>query len=120
MTSVRVIAAENTVNTTRATWGAAVLAERTMRTGNQQSLDALKQTLLAMFATQPDVLADFGLAPRKKAVISPQARVAAAAKAKATRAARGAKGSVQIQQVTGNVTGIIVTPVTTPAPVKQS
>jgi hypothetical protein len=42
-----------------------------------------------------DGLADFGLTPRKVRVLTPEKKAIAAAKAKATRAARGTKGSVQ-------------------------
>jgi hypothetical protein len=42
-----------------------------------------------------DALATFGLTPRKPRVVSPEARVAAAAKAKATRAARHTMGKKQ-------------------------
>jgi hypothetical protein len=71
----------------------------------------------ATFGNTPDVLADFGLVP-KTAPTPPTAetKVAAVAKRKATREARGTKGSVQKQSVKGNVTGVVVTPVTAPAP----
>jgi hypothetical protein len=41
------------------------------------------------------VLADFGWTPRKKPVVKPATKVAAAGKAKATRTARGTKGPKQ-------------------------
>ena len=71
----------------------------------------------ATFGNTPDVLADFGVPP-KKAPTPPSAetKLAAVAKREATRAARGTKGSVQKKSVKGNVTGVVVTPVTAPAP----
>jgi hypothetical protein len=77
---------------------------------------ALKRILLSMFANAPDTLALFGLAPRKV----PAPRTAAqkaltAAKAKATREARGTLGKKQKAQITGNVTGVTITPITAPA-----
>jgi hypothetical protein len=117
------IAAVNSTNTARASLHALVLAEEQLRTQSEQFVTDLRQTILAMFSTQTDVLADFGLAPRKKPAVSPQAKVAAAAKAAATRKARGTKGKKQLAEVSGDVTGIVVTPVTAsavPVPPKQS
>jgi hypothetical protein len=37
---------------------------------------------------------------------------AAVAKSRATRSARGTKGSVQKKQIVGNVTGVVITPMT--------
>ena len=56
-------------------------------------------------------LADFGLPVRKKGVLTPAQRIAATAKAKATRAARHTMGPKQKATVTGNVTGVTITPV---------
>jgi len=47
---------------------------------------------------QQATLADFGMTPRKKAVVTPATRVAAAAKAKETRALLGTRGSKQKKQ----------------------
>jgi hypothetical protein len=82
-----------------------------------QIILALKRTLLSMYANAPDTLAVFGLKPRK----APGPRTAAqravtAAKAAATRAARGTTGSKQKLAVTGNVTGVTITPIVAPAP----
>ena len=83
-----------------------------------QIILALKRTLLSMYANAPDTLAVFGLKPRK----APGPRTAAqravtAAKAAATRAARGTTGSKKKLAVTGNVTGVTITPTTEPGPV---
>ena len=111
------IAAVNATNTARAALHAAVLAEQQLQAGSAQFVTDVRQTILAMFSTQTDVLADFGLAPRKKPVVSPQAKVASAAKAAATRKARGTKSKKQLAEVSGDVTGIVVTPVTATAAV---
>jgi len=67
------------------------------------------------FGNTPTVLADFGLAPKKaRTPPSPAAKVAAAAKRKATRAARGTTGPKKKLSVKGNVTGVQITPVTAP------
>ena len=69
----------------------------------------------ATFGNSPTVLADFGL-PTKKArkPLTTEEKAAAAAKAKATREARGTKGKVAIREITGNVIGVNVTPITAP------
>jgi len=78
---------------------------------------ALKRTLLSMYANAPDTLAVFGLKPRKAPAPRTAAQKAAtAAKAKATRQARGTTGKKQKLAVTGNVTGVTITPITAPAP----
>ncbi len=111
------IAAVNTTNAARASLHAAVLAEQQLQASSAQFVADVRQTILAMFSGQTDVLADFGLAPRKKPVMTPQAKVAMAAKAKATRAARGTKSKKQLAEISGDVTGIVVTPVTASAAV---
>lgn len=74
------------------------------------------------FGNSPDVLADFGLLPKKaKTPLTAEQKTAAAAKRAATRKARGTTGPKAKLAVTGNVIGVVVTPVTsapatTPAP----
>ncbi len=61
-------------------------------------------------------LGDFGLAPRKVvAPLTAEKRVVATAKAKATRAARGTTSKKQKLAIKGNVSGVLVTPVTVSA-----
>jgi hypothetical protein len=69
----------------------------------------------ATFGNQPDVLADFGLAPRKALTpMTVEEKAAAAAKREATRKARGTMGPVKKQAIVGNVIGVTVTPITAP------
>jgi hypothetical protein len=69
----------------------------------------------ATFGNAPDVLGDFGVPPRKpRKPLTTEQKAAANEKAKATRAARGTKGPVAIQAITGNVIGVTVTPITAP------
>ncbi|HEY1692111.1 MAG TPA: hypothetical protein VGG39_08105 [Polyangiaceae bacterium] len=78
---------------------------------------ALKRTLQEQYANAPDTLALFGLKPRKVPAPRTAAEIAAAAaKAKATREARGTTSKKQKLAVTGNVTGVTIMPTTTPAP----
>jgi hypothetical protein len=69
--------------------------------------------LIATYGTAVITLADYGLQPRKgrKPQTGPQI-TAAAAKRKATRVARGTTGRKKRLAVKGDVTGVIVTPVT--------
>jgi hypothetical protein len=68
-----------------------------------------------MFRSQPDVLADFGLAaPKKRAKLTSAQAALSAAKNKATRIARGTLGPVARQQIKGNVSSIQIVPQTAP------
>lgn len=100
------------VVTTHLAWQSAVAAASAQRLQDRQWLDDLKQTLRARFSGDASALGDFGLAPRKKRAAKPATKVAAAAKAKATREARGTKGKAKAAEITGNVTGVEITPVT--------
>ncbi|HEY8086615.1 MAG TPA: hypothetical protein VIF09_02180 [Polyangiaceae bacterium] len=67
------------------------------------------------FGNQPDVLADFGLPPKKtRAPLTVEQKAAAKAKREATRKARGTVGPVAKLAITGNVTGVTVTPLVAP------
>jgi hypothetical protein len=77
--------------------------------------------LRATFRNATAQLGDFGLrAPKARTPMTPETRIAAAAKARATRLARGTTSKKQKLAIHGDVTGVIVTPVTasgpTPAP----
>jgi hypothetical protein len=95
---------------TRATWQTAVQADHAERDKTKTFVSGLKQALLVAFAGQVDTLADFGLTGRKVRVVSPEEKLAAAQKAKATRAARHTMGSKQKSAIKGTVAP------TTPAP----
>jgi hypothetical protein len=85
----------------RASWQALVQAERDERAKTKALISAVKQALLLAFAGQIDVLADFGLTPRKKVVRTPAEKQAATTKARATRKARHTMGSKQKAEITG-------------------
>jgi hypothetical protein len=72
--------------------------------------------LRATFSNATAQLDDFGLKPLKaRAPLTTEKRVVAAAKRKATRTARGTTSKKQKLAVKGDVTGVIVTPVTAPS-----
>ena len=71
----------------------------------------------ATFSNATAQLGDFGMqAPKARQPLATDQRVVAAAKVKATRAARGPTSKKQKLGVKGDVTGVIVTPITHPAP----
>ncbi len=109
------IDARNAAVATKATWQAGVKADKDERSKTKTVVSGLRQALQVSFAGLIDTLADFGLKPRKPRVMTPEQKQAAAAKAKATRAARHTMGSQQKKAVVGNVTGVVVTPTTTAA-----
>ena len=75
------------------------------------------QFLRATFGNQADVLADFGLLPRKAATpLTVEQKAAAAAKREATRVKRNTMGPVQRKKVKGTVTGVVITPIAAPEP----
>ena len=117
----RVDSARN-AQTARATWLSAVKADTDLRDKTKTTVSGLKAAMLVLFAGQIDVLGDFGLSPRKPRVVTPEVQVAAAAKAKATRAARHTMGKKQKAVIHGTVPATISVPTgsasapTTPTP----
>jgi hypothetical protein len=109
------IDAANAVEPARAAWQAAVAAEKAQQASSQEFLVALRQAVLAMFRSQPDVLADFSLtAPKKRPKLTSAQAALNAARSKATRVARGTLGPVARQQIKGNVSSIQIVPQTAP------
>jgi len=105
------------VDTARAALQAKLAAEEAQATVMNAFLEAFVKIVRGSFGNQADVLADFGLEPEKAPTpLTVEQKVAAAAKRKATRAARGTTGSKAKLAITGNVTGVTVTPVTTATP----
>ena len=76
---------------------------------------ALRRTLQSMYANAPDTLAVYGIEPhRVPAPRTAAQKAASAAKARATRAARGTTSKKQKLTVSGNVTGVNIVPITAP------
>ncbi|HEY6459629.1 MAG TPA: hypothetical protein VIY73_05735 [Polyangiaceae bacterium] len=74
---------------------------------------ALTRNLRTTYGAVTQTLADFGIKPTKaRTPLTVEQLAAAQAKAKATRAARGTASKKQKAAITGNVTGVTVTPVT--------
>ncbi len=103
----------------RLAWRAAVKADRDERARTKALASVVKQTLLQCFAGQADVLGTFGLTPRNPRVVAPATQVIAAAKARATRAARHTMGRKQKADIVGALDSNVVT-IPVPAPVVPS
>jgi hypothetical protein len=91
----------------------AVLAVRTTEANVDPIIGDYVNFLRATFRNAAAELGDFGLQPpRARTPLVPEKRLTATAKAKATRIARGTMGKKQKSAIKGDVTGVIVTPVT--------
>jgi hypothetical protein len=109
------------VNAAKATAQANLVAEQAQSPALTSQLTGFKAYVKASFSKSPDVLADFGLTPNKaRTPLTVEAKAAAAAKRAATRTARHTMGKVQKLDVTGDVVGVTVTPVTAPKPVASA
>ena len=104
------------VDAAKATATAKIAAETAQMPALRTFMSAYVSFVKAAYGTSPDALADFGLSPKSRAQLTAEANVAAAAKRKATRAARHTMGSKQKLGVKGDVTGITVTPITATQP----
>jgi hypothetical protein len=90
----------------------AVETSRTTEASTDADVAGIRQQVLAMLASQPTVLAELHVSPRKMpGPRTTEEKVVAAAKAKATREARGTKGPKARLEVTGTLTGPVVIPV---------
>jgi hypothetical protein len=106
------------VNAARAATTVKVAAERAKAPALRAFMSALVQCVRVQFGTQADVLADFGLPPKKVATpLTVEQKAAPAAKRAATREARGTKSAKAKKGIKGAVTGVVVTPVVAGAPV---
>ena len=110
-----VIDAMNAAVATRAAFLEAAKTSATRFADNRAFLAGLRQVLRNQFGAAASILAVFGLTPKKAALKTPEVKVAAAVKAKATRTARGTKGKKQRAAIKGTVVGVEITPVTAPA-----
>ena len=93
----------------------ALTAEQAAQAQVGPILRAYERLVLVTFAGATQTLADFGLAPPKaRTPLTAQQLATRAARAKATRTARGTTSKKQKLAVKGDVTGVVMTPVTLP------
>jgi hypothetical protein len=99
----------------KATWKQSLASDQAAEAQNGTIARELRDTIALMYSNAAATLQGFGMTPRKKPTpLTTAERAAANAKAAATRAARATKGSVQKAAITGNVTGVTITPVVAP------
>jgi hypothetical protein len=104
------------VTAANATWHAAVAAEKELNAKLTTVIQALRQYALNAYGVTSPVLADFGFTATARKPLTPEQKVARAAKAKATRAARHTMGKVQKKTVTGTTAAAPAAPAPAPAP----
>jgi hypothetical protein len=112
-----VIDATAKANAAQATAKVAVTAMRTASANAGPVFLSLKRLLVSTYGAAADVLGDFGLEPPKaRAPRTTEQKAATTAKARSTRQARGTTSKKQKLAIKGDVTGVVVTPITaTPA-----
>jgi hypothetical protein len=108
------IDAGNQVVVAKANWQNAAKTYATINTKATIVVHDLKQLVIGAFGATSSKLADFGFAARKVTVLTPEQKVAAAAKRAATRKARNTLGPKAKLAVTGTVAP--TAPVTTAKP----
>jgi hypothetical protein len=104
------------VDAAKASTKAKLAAEVTNMPALRTVMDAFVAYVKVTYGAQPDVLADFGITPKARATSTVDAKAGAVAKRKATRAARHTMGTQQKKAVKGDVTGVVVTPITAAQP----
>jgi hypothetical protein len=78
----------------------------------RKQMRAFESFVMATFSESADVLADFGLEPKKVPTpLTTEQKAVANAKREATRAARGTTGKKARKSVTGGVVNVVQTPV---------
>ena len=106
------------VDAAKAAATAKITAEEAQAPALLSLMAALVEYVKVTFSASPDVLADFGLKPRKAATPLTAAQKATAnAKRQSTRAARGITSKKAKKAVKGNVVDVTLTPVLAGPPV---
>jgi hypothetical protein len=100
------------VDASRASTKAKIANETAQMPALRAFKSAYRTYIKAAFGSAPDVLADFGITPKTREPLTVEAKAAAAAKRASTRAARHTMGSDQKKAIKGDVTGVLVTPIT--------
>jgi hypothetical protein len=105
------------VSTAKGDWKNARVADAKVEAEIIPILVVVRGYLVGMLGNNAAAMATVGVAPRKRPPpLTVEQKVVANAKRAATRTARGTQGKKQKAKVTGNVTGVSMTPVTTPSP----
>jgi len=106
------IQAAETTKSAFVAYRAAVQAERALALQVLPLRSGVHHILIARFGRGGSDMLKFGYTPYVAKAATPAAKAAAVVKRKATREARGTKGTVQREAIQGNVVGVEMTPVT--------
>jgi hypothetical protein len=113
----RVITLRSDVDTAKAATKAKLEAERTEMPALRAVMRGLVQFIKVSRSAEPDVLAAFGITPKARTAPSAEAKAVAVAKRASTREARHTMGPVAKKRVKGTVTGGALVPTLAPEPV---
>jgi len=98
------------ISAARASWVASIAAGKTVAAKEVILVREARDIVGASYANSPSILDALGIKPRKSPKpLSAEARLAATAKGKATRLARGTKSAKQKAMISGDVSGVTVT-----------
>jgi hypothetical protein len=108
----QLVALRTAVTAAQAATQAKLDAEKAQLPALRAFMNALVDCIRVAYGTQADVIADFGVSPKKvPAPLTIEQKAAAAAKRQATRVARGTKSAKAKKGIKGAVTGVVVTPI---------
>jgi hypothetical protein len=101
------------VQEARAALADALANEMAVKKAEADFLRGLRIVIQGAFCNSSETLAEFALEPRKKRrPLTAEESVLAAAKLRATRAERRTMGKRQRARITGDVTGVVISPAT--------
>jgi hypothetical protein len=100
------------VDAAKSAWKAKLAAVKSQAPALRTFMRAFQSFVMTTFSESPDVLADFGLEPKKAPTpLTTEQQTVALAKREATRKARGTTGTKAKKAVTGDVVDVVTTPV---------
>jgi hypothetical protein len=109
------VSAAQETNGSYQAWRDDVQTEREAAVAMRPYRSAMKTVLVSKYGKSSTKLLKYGFQPAKTPVRTTTSKSTAVAKAEATREARGTKGKKQKKAIKGNVTGVVITPVTSGA-----
>ncbi len=109
----QILTATAGVGIAKARWLEAIDNAAALEASDGQTVKGVREILALQFKQDPVALADLGIEPKKpRTPLSADALLVKAAKARATREARGTKSKKQRARIKGAVVGVTIEPVT--------
>jgi chorismate mutase len=103
------IDAAQAVSEAKTAYHAAVVAYEEVEARTEPLVQDIRQSVLTMYSTSPQILSDCGVSPRRERTpLTSEAKVVAAARAKATRTARGTMSAKKKARIKGTVAPTVV------------